>query len=302
MTLDAIDRIRAFNRSYTARMGLLERDYLSSDMTVTQVRVLYELCEDGPASLRDIATRLDLDEGYLSRLVDRFVRRGWVRKETPPDDARRRVIVPLDAGRAAFEPLKERSRLEVARRLGGAEAGAVAAAVAAVDRSLAGIVPADVTLRDLAIGDAGWLIQRHGELYARDEGFDATFEALVAEILATYIRTRDAETERAWIAEHQGTRLGSIFCVRSGEPGVAKLRLFLLEPRARGLGLGQRLLDECVAFARDKGNHALRLWTHDSHRAACALYARNGFALVRSQPKTSFGVPVVEQEWELGLS
>jgi DNA-binding MarR family transcriptional regulator/ribosomal protein S18 acetylase RimI-like enzyme len=301
MTLDAIDRIRAFNRSYTARMGLLERDYLSSDMTVTQVRVLYELCEDGPASLRDLATRLDLDEGYLSRLVDRFVRRGWVRKETPPDDARRRVIVPLDAGRAAFEPLKERSRLEVARRLGGAEAEAVASAIAAVDRSLASVDPAEVTLRDLAIGDAGWLVQRHGELYARDEGFDATFEALVAEILAAYIRTRDS-TERAWIAEHQGTRLGSIFCVRSGESGVAKLRLFLLEPRARGLGLGQRLLDECMAFARNKGNRTLRLWTHESHRAACALYARNGFELVRSEPKTSFGVPVVEQEWELGLS
>ena len=301
MTLDAIDRIRAFNRSYTARMGLLERDYLSSDMTVTEVRVLYELCEDGPARLRDLATRLDLDEGYLSRIVDRFARRGWVRKETPPDDARRRVVVPLDKGRAAFEPLKERSRAEVARRLAAADPQDVASAIAEVERALSGIDPACVTLRDLAIGDSGWLIQRHGELYARDEGFDASFEALVADILATYLRTRDPEAERAWIAEDDGTRLGSIFCVKSGETGVAKLRLFLLEPRARGLGLGQRLLNECVAFARDTGNHTLRLWTHESHRAACALYARNGFALIRSEPKTSFSVPVVEQEWELPL-
>jgi GNAT superfamily N-acetyltransferase len=158
-----------------------------------------------------------------------------------------------------------------------------------------------VTLRDLEIGDAGWLIERHAVLYARDDGFDATFEALVAEILAAYIRSRDSATERAFIAVEDGRRLGSIFCVQSGEPGIAKLRLFLLEPEARGRGLGQRLLDACLGFARDTGYDRLRLWTHESHRAACALYARNGFRLTESRPVRSFGQDLVEQTWETDL-
>lgn len=158
-----------------------------------------------------------------------------------------------------------------------------------------------VILRDLRIGDAGWLIERHGVLYARDEGFDASFEALVAEILAAFIRDHDSATERGWIAEEAGRRLGSIFCVRSGEPGVAKLRLFLLVPEARGRGLGQRLLDECLGFARAAGYRRLKLWTHESHRAACALYARNGFGCTASFPVRSFGVDLVEQTWEIDL-
>jgi GNAT superfamily N-acetyltransferase len=155
-----------------------------------------------------------------------------------------------------------------------------------------------VTLRDLEIGDAGWLIERHAILYAREAGFDATFEALVAEILAAYIRTRDPATERAFIAVEDGRRLGSVFCVRSGEPGTAKL---LLEPHARGRGLGQRLLDACLGFAREAGYVRLRLWTHESHRAACALYARNGFRLTDSRPVHSFGQDLVEQTWEITL-
>jgi GNAT superfamily N-acetyltransferase len=158
-----------------------------------------------------------------------------------------------------------------------------------------------VTLRDLEIGDAGWLIEQHGVLYARDEGFDASFEALVAEILAAYIRDHDPSAERAFVAVEGSRRLGSVFCVRSGEPGVAKLRLFLLVPEARGRGLGQRLLDACVAFARDAGYRTLRLWTHESHRAACALYAKNGFRLTDSRPVRSFGVDLVEQSWEIDL-
>jgi GNAT superfamily N-acetyltransferase len=158
-----------------------------------------------------------------------------------------------------------------------------------------------LTLRDLEIGDAGWLIEQHGVLYARDDGFDATFEALVAEILAAYIRDRDPAHERAFIAVEDGRRLGSVFCVRSGEPGVAKLRLFLLLPEARGKGLGQRLLDACLGFAKGAGYVRLRLWTHESHRAACALYARNGFRLTDSHPVRSFGQDLVEQTWEIDL-
>jgi GNAT superfamily N-acetyltransferase len=159
-----------------------------------------------------------------------------------------------------------------------------------------------IDLRDLAIGDAGWLIQQHAELYAREEGFDASFEPLVAEILAAYIRSHDPSCERAWIAWEGGERLGSIFCVKGPEPGQAKLRLFLLTPAARGKGLGKRLLDVCIAFARDKGYTEMVLWTHASHRAACALYKKTGFACVDSHPVTSFGQRLEEQTWKLKLT
>ncbi len=159
----------------------------------------------------------------------------------------------------------------------------------------------DIVLRDIAIGDAGWLIQAHAELYAREEGFDETFEPLVAEILVDFLRNRDPALERAFIAEKGGARLGSVFCVKSGTERVAKLRLFLVMPEARGLGLGKTLLEACLSFARDAGYARMVLWTHESHKAACALYARRGFRLTRSEPVRSFGVDLVEQTWEIEL-
>ena len=158
----------------------------------------------------------------------------------------------------------------------------------------------DIELRDLAIGDAGWLIQQHGMLYAREEGFDKTFEALVAEILAAYIRENDPECERAWIAWRGDERLGSIFCVRQ-DAETAKLRLFLIVPGARGLGLGHRLLSTCMDWARARGYRRMALWTHESHRAACALYASHGWRCTRSVPVHNFGVDLVEQAWEIDL-
>ncbi len=158
----------------------------------------------------------------------------------------------------------------------------------------------EVILRNLEIGDAGWLIEQHGVLYARDEGFDRTLEALVAEVLADFIRHHDPACERAFIAEENGTRLGSIFCVRNDEQ-TARLRLFLLMPEVRGRGLGRYLLDACMGWARDRGYRRMRLSTHESHRAACALYARTGWHCVSSEPVRSFGVDLVEQEWEIDL-
>ena len=163
------------------------------------------------------------------------------------------------------------------------------------------LAPEDITLRDIAIGDAGWLIQRHAELYSEHDGFDASFEVLVTEILADFLKNHDPLYERAFIATANERRLGSIFCVNSGEPGVAKLRLFLLEPDVRGLGLGQRLLDACLGFARDAGYDHMRLWTHESHKAACALYKKNGFQCTASKPVHSFGADLVEQTWEKPL-
>lgn len=165
-----------------------------------------------------------------------------------------------------------------------------------------GMTDSTIEFRDLAIGDAGWLIQRHAELYAETEGFDHTFEALVAEILLGFMRDRDPEIDRAWIAHRGNQRLGSIFCVASGTPNVAKLRLFFVEPGTRGTGLGQRLLEHCIAHARATGHHTLRLWTHESHKAACALYAKNRFQCTLSKPVRSFGVDLIEQTWELPLN
>ncbi|MGI3183506.1 GNAT family N-acetyltransferase [Nioella aestuarii] len=159
-----------------------------------------------------------------------------------------------------------------------------------------------IELRDLAIGDAGWLIQQHAELYAREEGFDASFEPLVAEILADFIRTHDPNCERGWIAWEGDQRLGSIFCVKGPEPGQAKLRLFMLTPAARGKGLGKRLLDSCITYAREKQYREMVLWTHASHRAACALYEKAGFACIDSHPVISFGQPLEEQTWKLKLT
>ena len=158
-----------------------------------------------------------------------------------------------------------------------------------------------IRLRSLETGDIGWLVQRHAELYAAHDGFDATFELLVAEILVAFAREHDGARERGWIAVGNGRRLGSIFCVRTEEPGTAKLRLFFVEPKARGLGLGQHLLDTCVRFAEERGYKRMRLWTHESHRAACSLYAKNGFACVDSRPVRSFGQDLVEQTWEREL-
>jgi GNAT superfamily N-acetyltransferase len=157
-----------------------------------------------------------------------------------------------------------------------------------------------IALRDLAIGDAGWLIQRHAELYAASDGFDQSFEALVAEILADFIRTRDPALERAWIAHRGARRFGSIFCVRLDDE-TAKLRLFLVEPEARGTGLGKRLLGTCLDWARARGYRRMTLWTHESHRAACALYAAQGFVLTGSKPVRSFGADMVEQSWQIDL-
>ena len=304
--MDALDRVRAFNRAYTGRLGLLGGSYLGSGLGVAEVRVLWEIVHaEAPPAARDLARALALDEGQLSRILRRFESRGWVERRPAPDDARRAELRATGAGRAALAPLEARSREAVAAalsHLGPSGLDRLTDAMATVEALTAPDAPVapEVELRDLAPGDAGWLVMQHGALYARDEGFDATFEALVAEILAAFLRGRDPERERAWIAWEGGRRLGSVLVVDAGS-GVAKLRLFLLVPEARGRGLGRRLLRTAMGWARGRGYHAMRLWTHESHRAACALYAAEGFRLAASRPARSFGRDVVEQEWERAL-
>lgn len=301
--MDTIDRIRAFNRAHTARLGILGRSYLGSGLGLAEVRILHDLDRDSPPRGRALAKVLGLDEGQVSRSLARFERMGWLTRRVAGDDARRRDLGLTPAGKRLVADLKARSRAGIAALiapLGRDERSALIAALDTAEALLSGDAPAPAVLRDLAPGDAGWIVERHGALYAEDEGFDASFEALVAEIVADFLRSHDPARERGWIAARGDHRLGSIFCVREAET-VAKLRLFLVEKSERGNGLAQGMLETCLAFARAAGFRRIRLWTHESHRAAGRLYARNGFALTGSVPARSFGRDVVEQVWERPL-
>lgn len=295
--MDAIDRIRAFNRFYTGHLGLLSRSYLGSGLGLTEVRILHDLDAERVPKARALAHRLGLDEGYVSRVLAGFERRGWLERRRGAGDARVRDLALTVEGRAAAAGLRAASRAALAEVIPAARIGAVAAALSEAEAAF-GI--GEVVLRDLQPGDAGWIIGRHGALYAEDEGFDATFEALVADILAAFLRHHDPARERGWIAVRGSQRLGSIFVVAE-TPQVAKLRLVLVERSERGTGLAQRMLETAMGFARGAGYSAMRLWTHESHRAAGRLYARNGFILTEATPARSFGQDVVAQVWQRAL-
>ena len=300
--MDRIDAVRAFNRLYLRELGLLDRSYLGSGMGVTEVRVLYELSQGGELTARGLAARLAVDEGYLSRILRGFAARGWLAKHTLPQDRRSHLLGLTDAGKAAMAPLEALSRAEVGARMDAMTADAqdrLVASMADIGRCL-DAKPGAAALRRLQPGDAGWVIARHAELYALEEGYDASFEVLVAGILAEFLQGHDPEREAGWIAWQDGLRQGSIFCVRQSDE-VAKLRLFLLEPRARGRGLGRQMLDHCLDFARARGYRRIVLWTHASHRAACALYQARGFVMQQESPAQAFGQDVIDQTWAMEL-
>lgn len=305
--------LRAFNRFYTRRIGVLD-PYLGSAFSLTEVRVLYELAHHGNATASELARRLLLDAGYLSRIVTRFARQGWIARTPSPTDARQQVLALTAAGRAAFEPLQQRSREEAAALLAPLAPTDRAALIAALhqarrlleDPTAQPAAPADasITLRPPRPGDMGWVVEQHGALYAQEYGWNSEFEALVAEIVAGMIRAHDPAWEAGWIAERATPdgpeRLGSAFVVRKAE-GVAQLRLVLVAPAARGLGLGARLTDTCLAFARAKGYRKMVLWTNANLLAARALYARRGFRLSSREPYRGYGHDLVSETWELDL-
>lgn len=299
---NTVDRIRAFNRFYSKQMDLLGRSYLDSGFTLSEVRALHDLAAgDGPTA-RDLASALALDEGYLSRILKRFRARGWIERHPDPGDARRGRLRLTPAGLAGLTPLRARARDRIEAQIGhlaGPERDALTAAMARIETILAGRA-APVVLRDLEPGDAGWVIGRHGALYARDEGYDHRFEALVARIVADILSFEHPDQGRGWITDQGGQRVGSVFCVRE-TADTARLRLFLIEPEARGQGLGRRMLAAAMDWARARGHRRMTLWTHESHRAACALYARAGFRLTASEPGQAFGQSVVDQTWDIDL-
>ena len=298
-----IDAVRQFNRFYTRRIGALRRGLLDSPFPLPEARVLYELSQRGRATATEIRRELALDAGYLSRLLGGLRRRGYVRAEASARDARASLLSLTAKGAKAFGQLDERTRTQIGGMLNGlpdASQQRVVEAMHAVETLLEGRKAAQAVLRGPKPGDMGRVIKMHGELYAREFGYDTTFEALVAEIAATFVRNFDASGERCWIAELDGEVVGSVFLVRQSKT-VAKLRLLILDPRARGQGLGRRLTRACIEFAREKGYKKLVLWTQSHLTAARAIYESEKFVLKAKEKHSSFGKRLVAETWELAL-
>jgi DNA-binding MarR family transcriptional regulator/N-acetylglutamate synthase-like GNAT family acetyltransferase len=300
-----IASVRRFNRFYTRQIGLLDGGYLRSPFSLTEVRVLYELAHREITTASELVRDLGLDPAYLSRMLSAFGRRGLVAKAAAPGDARKSVLTLTTRGRKAFAPLEAKAREQIGTMLSALPAPSqerLVSSMRGIERALAGgsAAPRRVTLRRHRPGDMGWVVERHGALYWQEYGWDERFEALVAGIVAKFVEHLDPERERCWIAELDGERVGSVFCVRKSKT-VAKLRLLLVDPQARGLGIGSRLVDECIRYARAAGYTQLTLWTNDVLVAARRIYERAGFELVESERHHSFGKGLVGQNWTLRL-
>lgn len=300
-----IELVRSFNRFYTKNIGLLREGLLDTAFSLTQARVLFEIGNRSGTRSVDLAQDLGLDTGYLSRLLQLFERRGLLRRVQSKDDRRVFHLYVTPAGRTEFQRLNTRSRNEVRRMLGGlhgSEQRRLVDSMSAIRNLLDPQVSAaaGVSLRSHRPGDIGWVVARHGELYAQEYGWDSTFEGLVAEITGKFLLHFDPRLERCWIAERDGERVGCVFVVKHSKT-VAKLRLLLVEPAARGLSIGGALVRECIAFARAAEYRKLTLWTNDVLHAARRIYIREGFRLVKEHKHHSFGHDLVGQVWELNL-
>ncbi|WP_298102390.1 helix-turn-helix domain-containing GNAT family N-acetyltransferase [Bradyrhizobium sp.] len=299
-----ISAVRAFNRFYTRQLGLLGQRLLESPFSLSEARVLYELSRRDSVAAKEIGAELDLDPGYLSRIVQKFADEGLISRKPLPEDRRQQQLKLTAKGRQAFARLDRSSQEEVARtlrRMSEGEQRRLTAAMATVESLLGSPCPrASATLREPRPGDMGWVVQSHGERYAGEYGFDSSFEALVAEIAAQFLRSFDASRERCWIAERDGAPVGSVFLVRHDDE-VAKLRLLLVEPAGRGLGLGKRLVGECIGFARACGYRKITLWTQSILTEARKIYQDAGFVLVASEPHRSFGQNLIGETWEMRL-
>ena len=297
------DAVRRFNRFYTRRIGALQAHYLGSPFPLPQARVLYELGQRGPCTASELGADLDLDLGYLSRLLQGLKRLNLIVGERSAHDARHVRLSLTPKGRKAFATLDDASRRateEMLAPLPAPHRERVVQALQTAHAILEGPAKGEITLRGHRPGNMGWVVQRHGVLYQREYGWGALFEALVADIVAKFLRDFDAKREHCWIAERGGERVGSVFVVREAQH-TAKLRLLLIEPEVRGEGLGRRLVQQCIDFSRRAGYRKLVLWTHTNLTAARAIYQKLGFRLVKTEPHRQFGVAVVGEYWELKL-
>jgi DNA-binding MarR family transcriptional regulator/predicted N-acetyltransferase YhbS len=303
--------VRAFNRFYTRRIGMLTARLAGSEFTLPEARLLWELAHHAPVTAAALSKDLQLDPGYLSRLLRGLKGRGLIAEHAHPGDRRQTLLKLSPAGKRAFAPLDRGSQAETEALLAPLSAPQRDALVGAMSRIQAVLEPAAapaVQLRESQPGDLGWIVERHGAVYAAEYGLDARFEALVARICADFVERLQPERERCWIAVRGAERLGSVMLVQARDdatgrarPGIGQLRLLLLEPHARGLGLGKRLVRQCSDFARAAGYRRLVLWTQSALTAARTLYAAEGYVLVSSVPMNSFGQRVISERWEMTL-
>jgi DNA-binding MarR family transcriptional regulator/ribosomal protein S18 acetylase RimI-like enzyme len=310
---DRIAAVRRFNRFYTRQIGVLRKTFLDSPYSLGEARVLYEIASNDLPTASEVARKLDLDAGYLSRLLRGFEKRGLIRKQRSNKDARQSHLRLSARGQQSFVPLDARSQRSTAAmlaRLAADDQARLIAAMATIEDLLGGELagePANGSaaqrsyiLRQPRPGDFGWIVKRHAELYGKEYGWVEPFEGLCAQIVADFVNKFDAKRERCWIAERQCENVGTVMLVNDGD-GIARLRLLLVEPSARGLGIGARLVDEAVRFARDCGYRKITLWTHSVLAAARHVYRSAGFKLMRSEPHQSWGQPVVSEHYDLEL-
>jgi DNA-binding MarR family transcriptional regulator/GNAT superfamily N-acetyltransferase len=300
-----ISAVRAFNRFYTRKLGVLDQQLLKSPFSLSEARVLYELAQRDNVAAKEVGIELGLDPGYLSRIVQKFDEDGLITRKALPSDRRQFQLGLTAKGRQAFARLERSSQDDIAAMLTALPPGGAArltAAMGAIERLLGAphTPPRPAILRDPRPGDIGWVVQSHGELYAREYGFDSSFESLVAEISAKFLASFDASRERCWIADIDGAQVGSVFLVRQTDD-VAKLRLLLVDPAGRGQGLGRRLVGECISFARACGYRKITLWTQSILLAARKIYQDAGFVRVASEPHRGFGQSLIGETWELEL-
>jgi DNA-binding MarR family transcriptional regulator/GNAT superfamily N-acetyltransferase len=302
---EKIEAVRRFNRFYTRQIGVLRESWAESPFSLAEVRVLYELAHHDDLTAGELGTELGLDRGYLSRILQSFEKRGFVKKTRSEKDARQTHLALTAKGRKVFAPFNNRSQQDVGSMLDALPATdqkILIESMHTIERLLGDKSEPKVPyiLRTHHPGDMGWIVHRHGVLYSEEYGWDEQFEALAARITSDFIKNFDPKRERCWIAEREGEIVGSVFLVKKSKT-VAQLRLLLVEPKARGLGIGTRLVEECIRFARQKGYRKIVLWTNDVLKAARRVYEEAGFIMVRDEPHHSFGRDLVGQYWELAL-
>jgi DNA-binding MarR family transcriptional regulator/GNAT superfamily N-acetyltransferase len=299
------EAVRQFNRFYTQKIGVLHEGLLDSPFSLTEVRVLYELAHREQPVASELVKELGLDPGYLSRILGRFKAKRLVESMPSPEDGRLNILRLTKKGKDAFAPLNERAHVEIRTMLARLSDNDQVRLVEAMESIMGLLSPGTKSktpylLRPHQPGDMGWVVHRHGVLYAREYGWDETFEALVATIVAKFIQNFDPKRERCWMAEVDGNVIGSVFLVKESET-VSKLRLLLVEPEVRGLGIGKRMVNECIRFAKQAGCGKMMLWTNHVLIAARRLYEETGFKLVHEEPHHSFGHDLVGETWELDL-
>jgi DNA-binding MarR family transcriptional regulator/GNAT superfamily N-acetyltransferase len=299
--------VRRFNRFYTRQIGVLRKTYLDSPYSLGEMRVLYEIAHGDGITASAIGRALDLDAGYLSRVLRNFEKRGLLARKPSAEDARQSHLTLTARGRKAFAPAEGRSLRDVAAmlgKLGGGDQTKLIAAMQTIENLLAGNPEAgpsrDYILRPPKPGDFGWIVARHAEVYAQEYGWTEPFEGLCAQIVADFANKNDPTCERCWIAEVNGENVGTVMLVKDSEE-VARVRLLLVDPKGRGLGLGARLVDECVRFSRQAGYKKITLWTHSILTAARHIYEKAGFTLTSSEPRHSWSKDVVAEYWDLRL-